>query len=377
VQAKRHHTVSYFLVSDFARDTPKGARVCQLEVASGGNRQISPKDAAVYKHFYTLVIEESKRSDVIERALATIEAASAPLVRKLAAPGTELTATERLDLSMFVAVTKTRTPRARASMASGIEQLMEFLTLENARVPEAYLELARKAGADIDPEQVELERLELVQGLETGTMGIEMPANALIGMALNSAYQLAWIIYLLDWVVVRAADGAEFVIADAPVAAYDPTPEGPSGAAAFLSSPNAETTLPLGPRHALVLRASEEARAFASELHDQPSNLDPEAGVRALDGRPVTWAEVVGDKQSVAEINLRSYANAGRYIFGSQQGVTGVRARARQRPAEVASRRAAPGQLHILEADESDPDVMRLTQSFTAEGGSKVRRGGR
>jgi hypothetical protein len=41
----RHHTISFFVLNHFARKTPAGPRICQLEVQGGHNRQISPRDA--------------------------------------------------------------------------------------------------------------------------------------------------------------------------------------------------------------------------------------------------------------------------------------------------------------------------------------------
>ena len=56
---KRHHTVSEFLLGRFAHDDGK---VCQLDIGTGANKRISPNDATVVKHFYSIDIDDGKRS---------------------------------------------------------------------------------------------------------------------------------------------------------------------------------------------------------------------------------------------------------------------------------------------------------------------------
>ena len=63
---RRHHTVSFFLLNHFARQTDRGPRICQLDVDSGQPRQISPRDATVSKHFYSVLDDNQERTEFVE-----------------------------------------------------------------------------------------------------------------------------------------------------------------------------------------------------------------------------------------------------------------------------------------------------------------------
>ena len=76
---KRHHTVSEFLLGRFAHDDGK---VCQLDIGTGANKRISPNDATVVKHFYSIDIDDGKRSPEVEDALGKIESVAAPGSRR-------------------------------------------------------------------------------------------------------------------------------------------------------------------------------------------------------------------------------------------------------------------------------------------------------
>jgi uncharacterized protein DUF4238 len=86
VSAARHHTVASFLLSRFASKTTTGTRVCQLEKTTGAAFQVSPRDVTVLKHFYSFDIE-GVRHPLLEKALARIESAAAPIIRQLCVVG--------------------------------------------------------------------------------------------------------------------------------------------------------------------------------------------------------------------------------------------------------------------------------------------------
>jgi Protein of unknown function (DUF4238) len=74
----RYHTVPAFLLDRFARETETGRRVCMLEKASGRPTQVSPRDATVQKHFYSLDTEEG-RDPIVEHVLGVVESKAALL----------------------------------------------------------------------------------------------------------------------------------------------------------------------------------------------------------------------------------------------------------------------------------------------------------
>src|SRR4051812_30024393 len=116
--AKRHHTVSRFLLERFARVTDHGVRICQLEVGRGATRQVSPGDAAVRTHFYSIDVE-GKRSPIVEDAVGKVESITAPIVRGLG-EGRFPDPEGRAALSLFIAMAWLRTPRSRHQAKSNM-----------------------------------------------------------------------------------------------------------------------------------------------------------------------------------------------------------------------------------------------------------------
>src|SRR5207245_1774871 len=110
VSPARHHTVSRFLLGRFAQEGPSGRRVCQLEVGTGRPRQVSPRDATVAKHFYSIDIADGERSTVVEEVLGLIENVAAPLVAGLADGDDVPTGEKRAELALYIAMSKLRTP---------------------------------------------------------------------------------------------------------------------------------------------------------------------------------------------------------------------------------------------------------------------------
>ena len=208
---KRHHTVSEFLLGRFAHDDGK---VCQLDIGTGANKRISPNDATVVKHFYSIDIDDGKRSPEVEDALGKIESAAAPRIEALATGNLLPEGRERLELAYFLAMTWLRTPRWREQARSVLEQGMEYWFAERTKVStvgelrEAMGEMAESMS---DAEVIGL-RDEFLADMNAGIAGIEMPTNGMIGMFLQSMAAMGWVLFCLDWGLVRT--DARLILAD-------------------------------------------------------------------------------------------------------------------------------------------------------------------
>jgi hypothetical protein len=126
----RHHTVSAFLLDRFGRDTDRGRKVCMLEKASGRPTQVSPRDATVQKHFYSLDTETGP-DPIVEQLLGVVESRAAPLVAGLDS-GDCPEGSDRLSLSLYNKATaleldhdgfrlRPRTVERKPSAPTGIE----------------------------------------------------------------------------------------------------------------------------------------------------------------------------------------------------------------------------------------------------------------
>jgi hypothetical protein len=363
VAGVRHHVVSAFLLERFARDTQRGRLVAMLDKATGKPTCVSPRDAAVRRHFYSIDVDEAQRDPGIEEVLSKIESIAAPLVRGVD-EGEFPVREHRLELALFLAVCWLRTPAWREQMGSVMEQATTALVGKSYELdPEA----AQRAFADSDMSRDEIEefRQEFIEGLATGRFVVKFPKNLMLRYFLEGAVGAQWTMFLLDWTVVRLPDDyEEFVIADNPFSLFDPTPAFPGGGSGLLSSPNAQGFMPLGPRTGILLEATPEIWEWARENLDALYKMTDEERADAVNDHEGGWAEATPKREFVQELNLRSYATAERYIFGSQDAVQTVRAQAKANPPRVRLLTLRGPRLHMVEDDETSPSSLRITQTF-------------
>jgi hypothetical protein len=277
----RHHTVSAFLLDKFSRDTDRGRRVAMLEKLSGRPIQVSPRDATVRKHFYSLDVDEGRRDDGIEVALGEIENIAAPLIERLGS-GEFPTGEARLELALFIAMCWQRTPVAREQTASLLEQATHALFTESLKLDP---ELAQRAleGHAMSRDEIETFRKKMVGDLEAGRLGFELPQNAMIKHFLEGAQSASLILFILEWSLVRLSDTEpEFVIGDTPVSLYDPQPVFPGGGVGLLSSPLVQVFLPLAPRVGLLAEANKEKWVWARDNLEALYEMTPEDRVAAV-----------------------------------------------------------------------------------------------
>jgi hypothetical protein len=235
-----------------------------LDKRTGKPTSVSPRDAAVRRHFYSIDVDDGRRDPGIEEVLSKIESIAAPLVRRVE-EGDFPVREQRLELAMFVAVCWLRTPAWREQMGSVMEQATTNLVAKSYALDP---EMAQRAFADSDmsSEEIEQFREEFIEGLATGRFKVTFPKNLMLRYFLEGAVGAQWTMFLLDWTVVRLPDDyEEFVIADNPFSLFDPTPAFPGGGSGLLSSPNAQGFMPLGPRTGILLEATSEIWAWARE----------------------------------------------------------------------------------------------------------------
>jgi hypothetical protein len=340
-----------------------------LAKASGQPTQVSPRDATVQRHFYSLDTEEG-RDPIVEHILGVVESKAAPLLARLDEGGVPW-GSDRLELALFIAMCRLRTPRWREETASVMEQLTTTMIAESLRLDPGIAQRAL-ADSDAEPDQIEELRSLLVEDMETGEAVVQMPRNAMIKLFLDSSSNMSWVLFTFDWAVVQLAeDMGEFVIADNPVSLYDPAPVIPGGGVGLLSSPVTEIFLPVSPRCGLVLAPNEEVWnwAYASNGVERLRALSTDDErwdeVRDREGR---WAEIPASDEMVLDLNLRSYAHADRYLFGSQRTLQDLRTARRSHGAWLAEVTPRGGRMHIVEDDpDSEDGLLQITQTFAPE----------
>lgn len=358
----RHHVVSRFLLRRFSRETPQGVRVCRLEVGTGTNKQISPTDAEVGVGFYSFDSEDGERNTFADEVLQVIENGAAPMIRRVVLEGRIPSGLDRLNLALYIALARTRTPVAREIARSAVGRFETWRMLDHGF--DNVVARAEHAGEPV--EELKKQRDELKAQLESGELYIEPEKGFLVALALRSATYMSNLFYTFDWSIVRAESG-RFILPDAVVSCRDPAPRVPETGAAPISSPQAETFVPIDPAVGLLLRPTEATFSLGRDSEEILRGDSPERMFEELAGREGANREVHADAKQVDSLNLLSYAYSHRYVYGHQQDVVAVHATARRSPAKVEALRPRPPRMHILEDDRTRPGVLLETDTIIAD----------
>jgi Protein of unknown function (DUF4238) len=321
--AKRHHLVSRFLLRGFVHHRPD--RLFQLHVRTGKPNRITVDGAASRRRFYAVTEDDGTVHNRVEAYLALVETHAAPALRQLLDDPSLLGRTERATLSFFFALLDGRTLGGIERTSKSSDQVMRLLLATSFGDPEAFAKTYKNAIGDGSSEDVEALRARCLEGLKDGSIAFPDLRSVALQMTLKSAADVAQLIYQMEWVLLRAVD-SEFVTSDRGLAMVDPTPRWPWSGAAWLSSPNVQTTIPLSSSSCLLLLPKHG-----------PTERTEEAEV---------------GKGEVSDANLRTYGWASDYIYGSSQAVVAdIRRAAKGRRLP---RPQTPKQILLIDAEAGD-----------------------
>lgn len=355
--ARRHHYVPRLLLNRFAVDpAAKTPAIYQLEVGTGRCYRTATRDAAAIRDLYVVDTVPGAKPTLIEDGFADMESFVAPLLRKLDVPGVRLSEDERAEVLAFIMLLERRGPVGLGQLQSMIEAVTE---MEHERLlgsPEDFRRAAIGAGLVDDGASLELSeplRLEMLGDLEAGRISIEIAATrqhairAMLEGLPNSFPHIAE----LSWSLMRRSSGAPpFIIGDVPVVHVDSTPMPPSLAAAWRSSKNAQTTVPLTPDTCLLIWQA--------------------AG---------PWGDFEIDAADVVDVNLRTYAYASERVFGPTQHVLCevTRKYAKSRPSLVRAYKRRPPMITTFTTELQENGIERhvSTESRAIEGNALRDRG--
>lgn len=325
-----------------------------------------PTHATIEKHFYSIDIG-GRRDPVVEEALGKIESVAAPLIERLAA-GEFPERERRAELALFIAMSWLRTPAWRQQTKSLYEQMTLAMFRETHHLdPNAIRRaMADSEFASMTDEELEALRKEIVEDIDGGRIGVEMPVNLLIKSFLESSTHAGWTIFAMNWTLVRPDDG-EFILADTPASQYDPAPIFPGGGVGLMSSPDAQLFLPLGPKLGVLVEPKRETFEFIRDHGEELREMSEEERAAAFDALEGGWAEGVPTREFVEELNLRSYAHAQRFIFGSQKAACDTHAAAKRNATRRIAVSPVGGRIHMVEDDPAGGEgAVRITRTFKA-----------
>ena len=244
-----------------------------------------------------------------------------------------------VGLSTFVTTMAHRTPDARADLAAADVEIAKLMAQRLLSDPEAIRRALKPQATD--EEVAEIQR-RVLNDLRENRIEFESTPSREVGFMLAAIQPVTeWLISRAAWHVLVAPPDRQFVLSDAPVAQYDPTPKVPDAGAGFESSPNSMTIFAIDPRFAVLIRPS---------------------GDRLFD-----WRTREVDKRTVDDINLLIYAQADEAIFGSQQAIiTGVRRDAKQSPRRLGEYRRRRARIWVTEIGSEDRPGTGGVRRFTS-----------
>lgn len=293
--AKRHHFVPRFFLDRFAEQ----GWLTQLDKRSGQPQKVRADKAASKTRFYRFSNDEGEVSNVIEGVFGMAEDDAAPALLRLEETG-DLTDHDRASVATFLAYQWSRTPTARRrGERAGEDIRLGGLAHEigNAGAFQEKIRQATESGVGdlpTTPDAIEDLRQTMIGQLRAGQVTSKDPDGGFTtGLLIQAAHDIASEMFLaMEWTLLRSPADSPFITSDVGIVVVDPSPAHPWSPPTPLSSPDAQTFVPISSNYCLVLTS----------------------------GGP-TLEIVDATKSRVDEINLRIYGWADRFIYGKSQSI--------------------------------------------------------
>jgi Protein of unknown function (DUF4238) len=219
-EPKAHHYVQCAYLEGFCDpELQDGASAPQLRIYSPNRppRTQIPRECAVQNYFYC-VDQDGKRNFIVEKTIADMETASAPVLNAARRGRLPATITDRLTLAGYIALSIIRTPTAKkivdqAYVDTRVDQLRALIDTPGRL--EAYLdEEAQRTGVRRDPDE---ERRKL-KGGQIRAVQTSHGGSLLLMFQQLPVFQER--IVNLHWTILRS--DALFLTCDQPVTLHSP-----------------------------------------------------------------------------------------------------------------------------------------------------------
>jgi hypothetical protein len=335
---KRHHYVSQFVLRGFSNPRD-GGRIYQMTTAGrGAPKAIGVRDAAVRKNLYRATDENGVVTNRHEGYLALIESKAAPTIQRLLEAPESMKSGDRATIAFFVAFQIMRTPAAAEQVTEAANMAFRMAATDMYSNKVEFAKNHRqKDGRDLAPDEIEQFRIDMLKAIGDGDVRISGENGAHFAAGFEHAIDNIPPLIAFDWLLLRAPAGG-FVTSDRGYAIHDPSPPFPWSAQGILSSPAAETLVPLTDTAALIMRPGTGASRFDVQ-------------------------EIAGEV--VQRLNLRTFGWATGYVYArSQATLAKLRVAARRRPDTV----IRPKPICSVIGIEIDPTDPTLAQENTARG---------
>ncbi len=290
----------------------------RLHVGQGRVTPAQVRTEARRKHLDTLPELGEEDARCVARMFKEIEARASSALRRVCAGRWDFNEADQINMASLIAIQHLRVPRRIEWIKNMANVAANLFAEQRASDPANVLDETGRMTKAAREEQAQL-----LDDLRAGRVWVEMPEGAARGLAIIDAPRIMMaILNEMRWTLAKASDGCEFVLGDDPLTMYDPTPRIEEAAPGFLSSPGAQTAIPLSPTRCLVLTPGPPG---FGELDLWPSDVD--------------------------ELNMRSYAWAVSGVYGqSREVLRRLQLLAAEYPERIEALRPVPPQQFVIQS---------------------------
>jgi len=277
--ARKHHYVPRFYLANFSSFDGQKHRLWVYE--KGREPRISTPVHEGYSNDFYAFLENGQRNTEVEKWLANLETAVAPLIAELVQGKRGPSPNERVVLAAFMGTLFTRTPFGRQMDEKLFAPAVTNRAKAAAHDPEAFYKLY----GELDPELPSQEWAEQARQDVLSGKSEELEADESFRLAsmIQVGIQYRKVLSEMDWQFIHSPDDQLFITSDNPVICEMGDPNDPR--AVHLRSgpnhPNAAAWLPLTSRVCLLMH-----RGLVPGIATAPA-----ATVRAINKRIMMCAD--------------------------------------------------------------------------------------
>ncbi len=288
-RAQLHHYVPRLHLRLFAAH---GGRTSVYEHDKRTDRtRLRPiKRAGARRDFYTIELEEGKPTDAFERSFHPIENAAAVVLHKFQAARVgplRTTDADREALAAYVALEYSRVP-GHVDQTAQVSQYLTSITADMSLANAGrYRETMRKAGSEKSDDELEADRLLMIEQLRSGAIEVRHPYAGLLGIG-PALEALPPIVAAMNWTVLEVAAPPFLVMGDSPVLLFHPDP--PLLCGVGFASEGVEVHMAISPTRLFV--ATAKSHSLSEQVGRQTNRL------------------------VVTDMNRRSWVNASEHVYG-------------------------------------------------------------
>ena len=285
-RARRHHYVPRFHLRQFAADA--GRRfIFEHDKRTGQTQRRPIARVAAQMDLYTVAGADGVPTDELERAFGPLEAAAAPVIRRLAALTAgpmNTTDDELVRLGAYVALQYARLPDQLNQLRKFSDDVETMAMQVLFGDPDHYRDYHRHRGSTASDDDLEAERVAGLEALRTGAWRPTGGREGALSTIATGVQAIAPIVASMHWTVLIRARAPWFVLGDAPVTLHNDraTRHNPPG----FAIPGTEVYMPISPTRALLAMATKTMvadRAVELASDDDAARMIVEAWAYSVD----------------------------------------------------------------------------------------------